>query len=417
MRCALQIAAVALLALLGLGSVQAQVPAGPEQATVRHLAAPTIYFFGSRSCPHCARAREFLGALARRGAAFRLELYDVDGDDRNAAAFIALSRHFGNDPPAVPLIAIGDQAFVGYRDDASTGAEIERRVTSCLASSCADIAGPIISHAIADVTQGGTSPEGAGIVRPEVPKQIQIPGFGTIETRTLSLPALTIVLAAVDGFNPCAMWVLVFLIGLLIGMNDPVRMWSYGAVFLLTSGAVYLVFMAAWLNVFLLLGTLAWIRAAVGVFALVAGSYYLREFVRNPDATCNISSPGGKQRVMDRLKAAVAERSFLVAIIGIMGLAIAVNMIELLCSAGIPAVYTQVLALSDLSRTSYFAYLALYIAVFMLDDAAIFIAAMLTLQATGLATSYSRWSHLIGGGVLLGVGLLLIFKPEWLALA
>ena len=99
-----------------------------------------------------------------------------------------------------------------------------------------------------------------------------------------------------------------------------------------------------------------------------------------------------------------------------MTLAVAVNMIELLCSAGIPAVYTQVLAQSDLTPLSYYAFLALYIAVFMLDDALIFVVAMLTLQATGLAASYSRWSHLIGGGVLLVVGILLIFKPHWLAM-
>jgi hypothetical protein len=139
--------------------------------------------------------------------------------------------------------------------------------------------------------------------------------------------------------------------------------------------------------------------------------------LRNPDAACPVTTPGERQRVMDRLKGAVSERSFIVAILGIMALAVAVNMIELLCSAGIPAVYTQVLALSDLTPLGYYAHLALYIAVFMLDDAVIFVAAMLTLQATGLAASYSRWSHLIGGSVLLGIGLLLIFKPEWLAMA
>jgi hypothetical protein len=228
---------------------------------------------------------------------------------------------------------------------------------------------------------------------------------------------LTIVLGAVDGFNPCAMWVLVLLIGLLVGMNDRVRMWSYGAAFLLTSGAVYFLFMAAWLNLFLFLGSLAWIRAAVGVFALGAGALYLREFVRSPNAACAITTPGERQRVMDRLRSAVSERSFAMAILGIMVLAVAVNMIELLCSAGIPAVYTQVLALSGLTPLGYYAYLALYIAVFMIDDAVIFVAAMLTLQATGLAASYSRWSHLIGGAVLLGVGLLLIFRPAWLAMA
>ena len=239
--------------------------------------------------------------------------------------------------------------------------------------------------------------------------------MGNVATRSLSLPALTIVLGAVDGFNPCAMWVLVFLIGLLVGMRDPVRMWSYGAAFLLTSAAVYFAFMAAWLNLVLLLGTLAWIRAAVGVFALAAGGYYLREFVRNPDAACAVTSPGERQRIMERLKGVVAEQSFLLAIAGIMALAVAVNLIEMLCSAGIPAVYTQVLALSGLSAASYYGYLALYIAVFLLDDAVIFVTAMLTLQSTGLAATYSRYSHLIGGAVLVGVGLLLVFRPEWLA--
>jgi hypothetical protein len=213
------------------------------------------------------------------------------------------------------------------------------------------------------------------------------------------------------------MWVLVFLIGLLLGLNDRFRMWSYGAAFLLTSGAVYFLFMAAWLNLFLFLGSLAWIRLVVGLFALGAGTYYLREFVRNPDAACRVTTAGERQRVMDRLRRAVSDRSFLMAILGIMALAVAVNLIELLCSAGIPAVYTQVLALSDLSPLAYYAHLALYIAVFMLDDTVIFVAAMLTLQATGLAMSYSRWSHLIGGMVLFVIGLLLVLKPEWLAIA
>jgi hypothetical protein len=120
---------------------------------------------------------------------------------------------------------------------------------------------------------------------------------------------------------------------------------------------------------------------------------------------------------MRRLKAVVAERSFLLGAAGIAALALAVNLIELLCSAGIPAVYTQVLALSDLSVSAYYGYLLLYITVFLLDDAVVFVTAMLTLQATGLAASYSRYSHLIGGVVLVSVGLLLVFRPGWLAFA
>lgn len=408
-----------LTALCALASILFAVPALRAEAARQDLherqtpaAGVDVYLFGTATCPHCAGARRFLDRLVAGLSSVRLRAFDLDGDGRHEAAFAALARHFAVDPPAVPLVIVGEQAFVGYRDDATSGADIERSIRACLAGGCADIASVIIAEAPA-VPDAAVAPAR----RPELPQSIHLPWFGSIETRTLSLPALTILLGAVDGFNPCAMWVLVFLVGLLIGMNDPVRMWSYGAAFLVTSGLVYFAFMSAWLNLFLFLGALVWIRAAVGVFALGAGAYYLREFMRNREATCRVGSPGEKQRVMDRLRRVVTERSFLVAIGGIVTLAVAVNMIELLCSAGIPAVYTQVLALSGLDATAYYGYLALYIAVFMFDDAVIFVTAMITLQASGLAATYSRFSHLVGGAALLAVGLILILKPEWLAMA
>lgn len=408
-----------IITLAAVSTVTAQEPRDQHTAPPLLNATVDVHLFWTATCPHCAKARRFLERTVPSIPGAHLHSFQLDGDGRREAAFIALSKRYKNDPPGVPMIVVGDEAFVGYRDDATTGAEIERRIKACLAAPCADPAGPILAQA--GVMESGTQPaaetEGSQIRRPGLPATISLPGIGDFETRSLSLPILTIVLGAVDGFNPCAMWVLVFLIGLLLGLNDRFKMWSYGAVFLLTSGAVYFVFMAAWLNLFLFLGSLAWIRFVVGVFALGAGTYYLREFVRNPDAACRVTAAGEKQRVMDRLRSAVSERSFLMAVLGIMALAVAVNMIELLCSAGIPAVYTQVLALSDLSPLAYYAHLALYIAVFMLDDMVIFIAAMLTLQATGLAMSYSRWSHLIGGTVLVVIGLLLVFKPEWLAMA
>lgn len=407
------------LLVAAVPSVPAQEKAFTPGGAVSVGATVDIHIFWTATCPHCADARRFLERVVPTIPGARVHSLELDGEDRKEAAFIALSKRFNNEPPGVPMIIVGDEAFVGYRDDATTGAEIERRVRQCLKGPCTDVVGPFLVQAglSAPHAQGVSDQPSSGIRRPELPSTIAVPVIGSIETRSLSLPMLTIVLGAVDGFNPCAMWVLVFLIGLLVGMNDRVRMWSYGAAFLLTSAAVYFAFMAAWLNLFLFLGSLAWIRAAVGVFALGAGAYYLREFIRNPDATCAVATPGERQRVMDRLKTVVSERSFLMAILGIMALAVAVNMIELLCSAGIPAVYTQVLALSDLSPLGYYAHLALYIAVFMLDDAVIFVAAMLTLQATGLAASYSRWSHLIGGAVLLGIGVALIFRPELLAMA
>lgn len=373
-----------------------------------------VHLFWSETCPHCTKARAFLEAQVKRDAGIVLQARELPGDEATQRAFIAVSEHFNVSPPAVPLIIVGERVFVGYDDDATSGTGIRAEIEACWASSCEDVAGAIIGKALL-ARSGGQSERPSAVVRPSLPETLSVPILGGIRLQSLSLPVLTVVLGAIDGFNPCAMWVLIFLIGLLLGMQDSFRMWSYGAVFLLTSAAVYFVFLAAWLNLFLLLGSLAWIRVAVGLFALGAGGFYLWQFVSNPDAVCPVTSPDERQTIMARLKQAVGERSYLLAISGIVVLAVAVNLIELLCSAGIPAVYTQVLALSELDPAAYYGYLMLYVAVFLLDDTIVFVTAMVTLRAAGLAATYARYSHLIGGFVLGGIGILLLLRPDLLA--
>jgi hypothetical protein len=177
---------------------------------------------------------------------------------------------------------------------------------------------------------------------------------------------------------------------------------------------VYFLFMAAWLNFLLFIGAVVWVRAGVGLVALAGGFYYLREYFQNPDAVCKVTAPQARRRVFDSLRKLASESRFWLALAGILALAFAVNLVELLCSAGIPAVYTQVLALSKIPTWQYYAYLGLYVLVFMLDDLFVFVVAMKTLQVTGATTRYVRFSHLAGGIVLLAIGALLLLRPDLL---
>jgi hypothetical protein len=236
-----------------------------------------------------------------------------------------------------------------------------------------------------------------------------------VRTAGISLLALTVVLAAVDGFKPCALWVLVFLLGLLAGVKDRTRMWVLGGAFVAASALVYLLILGAWLNVLLLAGSIAAVRIAIGLVALAGGGYYLRQFAMNADMACTVTAPERRRRVLERLKEAAQRPGFLAALGGIVLLALAVNVVEFLCSAGIPAVFTQVLALSSLQPWQHFAYLLLYVAVFMLDDLVVLAAALKTLEVTGLTTRYARWSNAVGGVVLLVIGVLLIARPQALA--
>jgi hypothetical protein len=172
--------------------------------------------------------------------------------------------------------------------------------------------------------------------------------------------------------------------------------------------------MVTWLSVLLFLGAVIWVRAGIGLVAVAGGLYYLREYVMNQEAVCKVTAPERRRKVFQRLRELASEKSFLLALGGILLLAFAVNLVEAVCSAGIPAVYSQVLALNRLSTGAYYAYIALYIAVFMLDDLLIFVTAMKTLQLAGLGTRYTRASNLVGGVLLLALGAVMLLRPDWL---
>jgi glutaredoxin len=367
-----------------------------------------VSVFWRVGCPHCERELEFLRGLQARDPSLRVRLLEIGENAGNRRLLRDTAQRLQATEIAVPFTVVGGEAIVGYWDESSTGAQIERLIAACRARGCTDPVGELLSTVHGPASAGEPGARGA------LPRTIDLPLLGEIDTADLSLPVLTLALGAVDGFNPCAMWTLVFLIGLLVGMQDRVRMWVLGVTFLVASAAVYFAFMAAWLNLLLFLGALAWIRIAVGAVALGGGIWYLREFWVNAAGVCKVTGQERRRRVLERLRALASERNLLLAVVGIVLLAFAVNLIELLCSAGIPAVYTQVLAMSELPVWHYYAYMLLYILVFLLDDLVVFFTAMITLQVTGLASTYSRWSHLIGGLVLVAIGALMWLLPEWL---
>ncbi|OGA03571.1 MAG: hypothetical protein A3H35_12640 [Betaproteobacteria bacterium RIFCSPLOWO2_02_FULL_62_17] len=370
-----------------------------------------VYLFWRTGCPHCEREIAFLDRLAAGDSAVRVHKFEVSGDRSNAALMVRVAERLGTEAGSVPLTVIGDQVWIGYLDDATTGREIETGISQCRARACTD--------AVAALAAGGAAAPPAAVVRPgrPLPETITVPLVGEVNTASLSLPALTVLLAALDGFNPCAMWVLLFLLGLLAGLRDRTRMWVLGGAFVAASALTYLLVLAAWLNLLLLIGAIVWVRAAIGLAALAAGGYYLKRFFTEEQPVCEITAPAARRQTLGRLKELAQQRDFLLALGGIVVLAFAVNLVEFLCSAGIPAVFTQILALSSLSAWQYAAYLVLYVLVFMLDDLAVLAIALRTLEVSGFTTTYARWSGLAGGIVMVLIGALLILRPEWLSFA
>lgn len=385
-----------------------------------------IYFFYGNGCPHCAKEEKFLKTLKESDDEIDVHYFETWYNSENAQLLKDIAQKFDFDVRGVPFTIISDQTISGYGEAETTGVKILSIIEKVKKEGCIDIVSPFIVDEKNDFeckheecSMGGECEHDCGCnavaetEEEEIPKYIELPFFGNVETKNISLPFLTIIIAATDGFNPCAMWVLLFLINLLLGMKDKKRMWILGSAFIISSGAVYFLFLSAWLNLFLFLSFIVIIRVVIGNVAIASGVYHLFDWYENREG-CKVTASEKRRLVFEKIKKIASANSFWIALSGIIILAAAVNLVELICSAGLPAVYTQILALSDLPAWKYYSYLLLYIIIFMADDMIVFFIAMKTLELKATDSKFTHYSMLIGGVIMVLVGIFLLFKPGWL---
>ena len=254
-------------------------------------------------------------------------------------------------------------------------------------------------------------PGGTEVWRPET---VSLPFVGDVRFAELSLPALAVLLGLADGFNPCAMWALVYLLSLVASLRDRRKIWLLVGSFVFASGVLYFLFMTPWLNVFLLVGYLRPLTIFIGLGALLVGINDLRSFIITRGApVCGVGSSGLKKRTMGRMERLVAAPVSLMSLLGVIVLAFTVNTIEFACSAGLPAVFTHTLSLRQLTAAQYYGYILLYDFFFMLDDMIIFALAAFAFETT-IGSGYARYGKLAGGMVLVALGLVMFFAPEML---
>jgi thiol-disulfide isomerase/thioredoxin len=374
----------------------------------------TLYLFWGNGCPHCESEIKFLNKIQKDYPTLTIKKFEVWGSSKNREIFAQVGQKLGADVKGVPFTVIGNNSIGGYYNDDTTGAEIRDEIDKCVQNGCPDVVSeftptpPTVSPETSTDNPWKNAPK-------SLPKQVNVPLVGSVDLTTLSLPVITIVIGLLDGFNPCAMWILLFLISLLLNLENKKRRWIIGSTFILSSGLVYFFFMAAWLNILLFIGLIVWVRVAIALFALGAGAFSLKKFWQHHTG-CIVENDEKRKKTFEKLKKITYDKNLLVALFGIIALAFAVNLVELLCSAGFPAIFTQILALHQLPPFQSYFYIFLYIFFFMLDDIIVFVVAMKTLETTGISTKYSKYSHLIGGILMLAIGALMIIKPQYLML-
>jgi cytochrome c biogenesis protein CcdA/thiol-disulfide isomerase/thioredoxin len=347
----------------------------------------TLLFFWGVGCPHCEEARPFIERLRQERPELRLEAVEVRQDAVGRQRFIDTMQRLDAPARGIPTFVLGQRWVTGFAPGVTETA-VERLITDAL-----------------------TRPDDRAPSRVE---GVQTSLFGWLSATDLGLPVFTIALGLLDGFNPCAMWVLLFLLATLAGQRDRTRMAVTAGTFVVVSGAVYFAFMAAWLSVFLVIGMTRPIQVVLGAIALAMGAVNLKDFFafgRGPSLSIPDSAKPG---IYARVRSVLREHNLAGSLLGIAVLAVLVNLVELLCTAGLPAIYTSVLAQQELSTWGRLAYLGLYNLAYVADDALMVTIAVVTLSRRRLAERAGRWLKLASGAVMLALGLLLLLRPEWL---
>ena len=320
----------------------------------------------------------------------------------------------------VPFTIIDNAGIIGYSSEVTSETYLYH-IKEAMKDDFVDNVGiklGIINDQIKETTSLTQKPEKETTTKKEDKNtyKVKVPFLGKINLKKLSLPIVSILLGAIDGFNPCAMWILLFLISTLIGMKNKKRLWILGSTFLVSSSLVYLAFMVSWLEFAKVISGIKLVRTVIALVALIGGFLNLKSYIRSigKEDGCDVVDSKKRKKIFTKVKKFTHEKSFILAILGIILLAASVNIIELACSAGLPVIFTQLLAMNSLNGLEYALYIILYIIFFMLDDFIIFFISTKTMELTGVSTKYSKFSHLIGGILMLIIGILLILKPEWL---
>lgn len=369
-----------------------------------------IHLFYSSSCPHCKQEKEYLNTLSKNDKSIKVHLYEVSKDKDNSDLLDKVQKLIDGESPYVPYTVIGSKYKVGFSN--STKVELENIISSYKESGYVDIVGGIIDGSITseniDKYLEKTSVE--------VDNDVSIPLLGKVDPKDVSIPIIAIIMGLVDGFNPCAMWVLLFLISMLLGMKDRKKMMYLGSLFIVASASVYLLFMIAWLNIVINITSIKWVQILIAIVALIGGFINIKSYVKSlgKDSGCTVVDDNKRKKIFGKIKKFTSEKSLILASVGVVLLAISVNVVELACSAGLPVLFTNILAINNVGTDLSSIYILIYIFFFMLDDLIVFNIAMFTLKVTGVTTKYTKYTHLIGGIIMLLIGILLILKPEWI---
>ncbi|MDY6999188.1 MAG: thioredoxin family protein [Actinomycetota bacterium] len=404
MRVSLRCAVIVLIALT--------VVVAPQVSVAESHAAPqpevTLYFFWGEGCPHCAAAEPTLAQLTQRYPQLRVRSYEVWGSDRNQELFAAMAAKFGIRATGTPTFFLGRRHWVGF-DESTTPKQLDAAIRQCLAAGCPD-AGAGVVH------PGTDRPPTEPPTRTPPPEPadgvLDLPVIGEVDLANQSLVLGTALIAVVDGVNPCSLWVLSVLLALTLRTGSRRTIALVGLVFISVTAAVYALFIAGLFSLFSVVDFAPWVRVLVALIAAAFAAINIKDyfwFKKGVSLTIPETTKPGIYQRMRRVLAVADSMPALVVATAL--LAAGVSFVELACTAGFPVLWTNMLAIHEVSALTFAMLLGLYMLIYQLDELVIFGAAVLTMRATKLQEKQGRVLKLVGGMLMLSLALVMLVNP------
>jgi thiol-disulfide isomerase/thioredoxin len=394
-----------LIVLSGMAwqPAQAQVD-GPKYKTV-------LYFFWGDGCPHCAHAKPWLEELSDRYPELEIRSYEVWNDRVNQGLFLQmLERYQVPEPYGVPTFFIGEYNFTGFYNELQT--QLEAVVELCIHDGCADPGAGIIPGASGDPPQAVAS-VASGTPDDSQGRSITLPLIGRIDLSNQSLFVSTALIAFVDGFNPCSLWVLSMLLALTLHTGDRKKIVIIGFIFITVTAAVYALFIAG-LFTFLTITSFAWwIQALVALVALFFAIVNIKDYFWYKEGLSFTIADEKKPGIYKRIRNVMdASHSFWGLAGATVVLAAGVSLVEFSCTAGFPVVWTNLLASHGVTAGTFVGLLLVYMLIYQLDELAIFFTAVFTLRASRMEEKHGRILKLVGGMLMLTLAIVMLYDPH-----
>jgi glutaredoxin domain protein len=382
-----------------------------------------IEYFGRKDCKNCANLEKFLTELSNKRKDFEYIEYKIDESGENKKFFDEVTTKLKL-VKGTPIIYLNGHIIQGFNTPDTTGKEIVKLIDEGKkANSVLTLEEYVKNGKYENISSNGSVCEGDEVCEiPGLTKDasrqviVNIPFINkSVDLTDYSLPLMSLILGTVDGFNPCAMWVLVLFLTALIAVGSKTKMFRVAGLFILAEAVMYYLILNAWLYTWDFVGLDKWVTPIVGIVGIIGGIFFVRNYLKKGDElSCEVTDFKKRAKISNQIREIANKPFTLLTALGIIGLALSVNVIEFACSVGIPQTYTKILQINNISFWNRQIYTFIYIIGYMIDDIMVFGLALLSVNKLQLTTKYSKWVNLFGGILMIILGLILLLKPSLL---